>query len=140
MTVLRHALLGNDFHQTPVSVVFSEKCSNFSTSLWAMQHRCKLHRVHQPVLLVRSISTAVDLQSRNQAQAVLFIAAKHDSTSEISQAWLHGYTWIVNIFREFGGGALGRPSDPNPNRNPITTGGLHQPDHLQHSAHCHVSD
>ena len=27
MTVLRHALFGDDFHQTPVSIIFSEKCS-----------------------------------------------------------------------------------------------------------------
>ena len=27
MTVLRHALCGDDFHQTPVSIIFSEKCS-----------------------------------------------------------------------------------------------------------------
>ena len=29
MTVLRHALFGNDFHQTPVSIIFSEKCAKF---------------------------------------------------------------------------------------------------------------
>ena len=29
MTALRHALCGDDFHQTPVSIVFSEKRSNF---------------------------------------------------------------------------------------------------------------
>ena len=27
MTVLRHALYGDDFHHTPVSIIFSEKCS-----------------------------------------------------------------------------------------------------------------
>ena len=27
MTVLRHALCGDDFDQTPVSIIFSEKCS-----------------------------------------------------------------------------------------------------------------
>ena len=29
MTVLRHALCGDDFHQTPVSIIFSEKCTKF---------------------------------------------------------------------------------------------------------------
>ena len=41
MTVLRHALCGDDFHQTPVSIIFSEKRSKFFfLVLWAMQHRC----------------------------------------------------------------------------------------------------
>ena len=29
MTVLLHALCEDDFHQTPVSIIFSEKCSKF---------------------------------------------------------------------------------------------------------------
>ena len=29
MTVLRHAVCGDDFHQTPVSIIFSEKCLKF---------------------------------------------------------------------------------------------------------------
>ena len=29
MTVLRHALCRDDFHQTPVSIIFSGKCSKF---------------------------------------------------------------------------------------------------------------
>ena len=40
MTVLHHALCGDDFHQTPVSIIFSEKCSKFFfLVLWAIQHR-----------------------------------------------------------------------------------------------------
>ena len=31
MTVSRHALFGHDFHQTPVSIIISEKCSKFFT-------------------------------------------------------------------------------------------------------------
>ena len=41
MTVLRHALFGDNFHQTLVSILFSEKCSKvFILVLWAIQHRC----------------------------------------------------------------------------------------------------
>ena len=39
MTVLRHALFGDDFHQTPVSIIFSEMFKVFFLVLWAMQHR-----------------------------------------------------------------------------------------------------
>ena len=38
MTVLREASFVDDFHQTPVSIIFSEKCF-FFLALWAMQHK-----------------------------------------------------------------------------------------------------
>ena len=40
MTALRHALCGDDFHQTPVSIILAKNVRSFFLVLWAMQHRC----------------------------------------------------------------------------------------------------
>ena len=51
MTALRHALCGDDFHQTPVSIVFSEKCSKFFSGFVGdatQVHCCFLTSALQP--------------------------------------------------------------------------------------------
>ena len=51
MTVLHHALCGDDFDQTPVSKIFRETVQIYFLVLWAMQHRCVFHSLpHYEIL------------------------------------------------------------------------------------------